>query len=307
MKLSICIPVFNGERTIQRLVERVHEELKEYQLEFVLVNDGSKDTSDAVCSRLAESYDDVRYISLRKNYGEHNAVMCALNHCTGEYAVIIDDDFQNPPSEIQKLILEAEKGYDVVYTKYRKKRHSLFRNVGSKFNDWVATWLIGKPKDLYLSSFKLIRREVIDEIIKYTGPFPYIDGLILRVTDNITSIYVEHAARVEGRSNYTLAKLINLWMNMFINFSIKPLRIVTLIGGFTALVSGCLGLYFFIDKIVHPDTTPVGWASLSVIILFLGSVQLIGLGIAGEYIGKIYLDLNGTPQWVIKKKSFSEN
>jgi len=307
MKISICIPVFNGAKTIEALIEKTRHELKDYSLEFVLVNDGSKDESDAVCSCISEQYEDVKYICLRRNFGEHNAVMCALNHCTGDYAVIIDDDFQNPPSEIRKLIQEANSGFDVVYAKYRKKQHSFFRNLGSKFNDRVATWLIGKPKDLYLCSFKLIRKEVVQEIIKYKGPFPYIDGLILRVTDNISSVYVEHLPRKEGRSNYTLPRLINLWLNMFINFSIKPLRIVTFIGLITAIICVALGLYFFIDKMINPDSAPIGWASLVIIVLFLGSIQLIGLGIAGEYIGKTYLDKNGTPQWVIKKKSYSEN
>lgn len=302
MKLSVCIPVYNGAKTIGPLVEKTREELKDREIEFVLVNDGSRDDSDAVCTRIAEAAEDVRYICLRRNFGEHNAVMCALNHCTGDYAVVIDDDFQNPPSEIRKLTEEADKGFDVVYAKYRKKKHHLFRNLGSKFNDIMATWLLGKPKNLYLCSFKLLRREVIDEIVTYKGPFPYIDGLLLRVTNNISSVYVEHLARKEGRSNYTLGKLVALWLNMFINFSIKPLRIVTFVGLVTAVFCGGLGLYFLLEKLLNPGAAPSGWASLVIIVLFLGSVQMIGMGIAGEYIGKNYLDRNGTPQWVVKKK-----
>jgi len=148
MKLSICIPVYNGAKTIQDLVEKAGRELKDYDLEFVLVNDGSRDESDAVCSRLAKDNADVRYINLRRNFGEHNAVMCALNHVTGDYAAVIDDDFQNPPEEIRKLVQEAEKGYDVVYSKYHHKKHHFFRNLGSRFNDLMATWLLEKPRDL---------------------------------------------------------------------------------------------------------------------------------------------------------------
>jgi undecaprenyl-phosphate 4-deoxy-4-formamido-L-arabinose transferase len=302
MKLSVCVPVYNGAKTISALVEKARAELAEYELEFVLVNDGSRDNSDEVCTALARA-GDVKYICLRRNFGEHNAVMCALNYCTGDYAAIIDDDFQNPPAEIKKLADEAERGnFDVVYARYAKKMHNLFRNLGSKFNDIMATWLLNKPKDLYLCSFKLIKREVVREIIKYTGPFPYIDGLLLRVTNTISSVYVEHLSRPEGRSNYTLPKLVSLWLNMFINFSMKPLRVVTCFGLITAFICAVLGIWFFIDRLLHPDIIPDGWTSLAVIILFTGSVQMICLGLAGEYIGKNYLDKNGTPQWVVKKE-----
>jgi len=295
----VCIPVYNAEQSIALLVEEVAKVLKEHLIEFVLVNDGSKDESDAVCSEISSRRNDVTYICLRRNFGEHNAVMCALNHCTGDCAVIIDDDFQNPPSEIPKLIGEISQGYDVVYAKYHTKKHSLFRNLGSRFNDVVATALIRKPKDLYLSSFKAISRGLIDEIIRYSGPFPYVDGLILRATDSISSVLVEHHARPEGRSNYTLGKLATLWLNMFVNFSIRPMRAISLLGITTSIASFVLAVIFLIDKIRHPSI-PMGWASLALLILFFGGIQTLALGIIGEYVGKNYLDRNGTPQWTIK-------
>jgi undecaprenyl-phosphate 4-deoxy-4-formamido-L-arabinose transferase len=303
MKLSICIPVYNGAKTIGRLIENAQIELKEYEIEFILVNDGSQDNSDEVCTEIANKNDNVKYICLRRNFGEHNAVMCALNYCTGDFAAIIDDDFQNPPGEIKKLIDEALEGnFDVVYARYSQKKHSFFRNLGSRFNDTISTWLLNKPKNLYLCSFKLINKEVINEITKYKGPFPYIDGLILRCTNNISSVCVEHLSRKDGRSNYTIAKLVSLWLNMFINFSIKPLRIVMLIGFITALFCVVLAIGFLIEKIRHPEIIPPGWASMSVIMLFIGSIQMFGIGLVGEYIGKNYLDKNGTPQWVVRKE-----
>lgn len=300
MKLSVCIPVYYGAATIAPLIEKVDEELADFEHEIVLVNDGSKDDSDAVCTRLAEARNNITYVCLRRNFGEHNAVMCALAHCAGDYAVIIDDDFQNPPSEIRKLLAEALKGFDVVFSKYREKKHSLFRNLGSKFNDLMATALLKKPKDLYLSSFKIIHRPLIDEILKYKGPFPYIDGLILRSTDNVASVYVEHSSRIEGHSNYTIGKLVSLWLNMFVNFSIRPLRLISLTGIVTAVVSFGLAVYFIIDKLVHP-AAPAGWATLVTLMLGLGGIQTMALGIIGEYIGKNYLDRNGMPQWTIKR------
>jgi polyisoprenyl-phosphate glycosyltransferase len=302
LSISICIPVFYGEKTIKNLVLEVKKKLCNYRLEIVLVNDGSKDNTKNTCIDLSNKYEFVKFINLRKNFGEHNAVLCGLNYVTGDYVVIIDDDFQNPPSEIKKLIDRAlEFDYDVVYSKYVEKKHHWARNLGSKFNDKVSTWLLNKPTGLYLSSFKLIKREVVQEIIKYRGPFPYIDGLILRVTDNIGVKTVSHEKRQEGQSNYNLSKLISLWLNMFVNFSIKPLRIATVTGVIISSCSFFLGAYFIIDKILHPSIS-AGWTSIIVLVLFTTGMQLIFLGLIGEYLGKQYLDQNGTPPFVVDEE-----
>lgn len=302
--VTICIPVYNGANTIAALVGEVVSELSpHYQLEFVLVNDYSRDHSDEVCKQLAADNAAVKYISLRKNFGEHNAVMCALNHATGDYVVIIDDDFQNPPREIRALVEEARQGYDVVYGVFREKRHHIYRNLGSRFNNRVANWLLEKPPQLYLSSFKAISGEMVQRIIRYQGPSPYIDGLLLRETRSISSVEVEHDDRKEGQSNYTLAKLVALWLNMFINFSIKPLRLFALFGVVVTLFSFIAAVFFIIQKVLDPDLQ-MGWTSVMVSILFFSGVQLLFLGLIGEYIGKHYLQSNGTPQWVIKEKHF---
>lgn len=302
LKLSICIPVYNGAATIAALVDTCLRELAaHYTLEFVLVDDYSRDSSDAVCKRIAARYPFVKYISLRRNFGEHNAVMCALNYATGDYAVIIDDDFQNPPSEIRALVEEARKGYDVVYSRYAEKQHGTFRNLGSRFNDLVANWLLEKPPELYLSSFKVIAADMVKRLIRYQGPSPYIDGLVLRETRNIGSVLVAHAARRNGQSNYTLAKLVALWLNMFINFSIKPLRLFALFGFVVTLLSFVAAVVFIIQKLLNPEMQ-VGWTSVMVSILFFAGVQIVFLGLIGEYIGKHYLHSNGTPQWVVKEE-----
>jgi len=302
MKLSICIPVYNGALTIAALVDECIAELSpHYQLEFVLVNDDSRDNSDAVCKALATRHAFVKYISLRKNFSEHNAVMCAFNYATGDYAVVIDDDFQNPPREIRALVEEARKGYDVVYSRYHDKRHDALRNLGSRFNNLVANWLLEKPADLYLSSFKVINADMLKRIIRYQGPSPYIDGLILRETRNISTVLVAHEDRREGHSNYTLAKLASLWLNMFINFSIKPLRLFALFGLAVTVFSFIAAAGFIIQKLLNPDLQ-IGWTSVMVSILFFSGVQIIFLGLIGEYIGKHYLHSNGTPQWVVKEE-----
>jgi len=301
LKISVCIPVYNSEKTILKLVEDVKDRLHNYELEVILVNDGSKDSSEEICIGLSDKYDFVKFISLRKNFSYHNAVLCGLTYMTGDYVAIIDDDFQNPPSEILLLIEEAQQGYDVVYSRYEEKRHHWFRNLGSQFNGMVATWLLDKPKGLYLSSSKLITKEVVNEIIKYSGPFPYIDGLILRVTDNIGVKTVKHIERPEGTSNYTITKLMAQWMNMFVSFSIKPLRLATFFGLIISTVSFIFGMYFIVDKILHPDIT-LGWTSLITAVLFFSGIQILFLGLLGEYLGKQYLDQNGTPAYIVKKE-----
>lgn len=302
LSLSICIPVYNGAKTVAALVEEIEKELaSRYRIEIVLVNDYSRDDSDDVCKRLAGSRDFIKYISLRRNFGEHNAVMCALNYASGDYAVIIDDDFQNPPREIQALVEEARRGYDVVYSRFREKRHGRYRNLGSRFNNWIANWLLDKPRDLYLSSFKVISAELVKRIIRYQGPSPYIDGLILRETRHIAWVEVEHEGRKEGESNYTLPRLVALWLNMFINFSIKPLRLFSLFGIAVTLLSFIAAAVFIVQKLLDPSLQ-MGWTSVMVSILFFSGVQIIFLGLIGEYIGKHYLQANGTPQWVVKEE-----
>ena len=198
----------------------------------MLVNDGSKDNSHQVCEEIFHKYPNVvTYLRLARNFGEHNAVMAGLRHAVGDYAVIMDDDFQNPPEEVTRLVQEAERGdFDVVYSFYDEKKHNWFRNLGSTFNGWVAHFMLNKPKGLYLSSFKCLNRFLIREIVKYDAPFPYIDGLILSLTDNIGTVRVRHNERSQGRSGYTFRKLVRLWLSMFVNFSIMPLRLSLIMG-----------------------------------------------------------------------------
>ena len=300
--ISIVLPVYNARETIANLVvELIADLYKLCSLEIVLVNDHSRDNSEEICISLFKKYPSyIRFFSLAKNVGEHNAVMAGLNNISGDYAVIMDDDFQNPIQEVKRLIAYAtQTKHDVVYTYYEKKRHSLFRNLGSFFNDKVANFMLGKPKDLYLSSFKIIKRTLVDEIIKYDLPFPYIDGLILRSTENIGNFKVKHDARKTGKSGYTFSKLVSLWLNMFINFSILPLRFATLLGFVFAGMGFILGILTIIERIVNPEL-PQGYTFLFVFIAVISGVQLISVGILGEYIGRFFLSQSKKPQYIIK-------
>jgi len=301
-EVSIIIPVYNGASTIISLVSKLIKELVSYDFEIILINDCSNlDNSFEVCNKLATENNKIKFLDLSKNFGEHNAVMAGLNLCNGSCAVIMDDDFQNPPEEVVKLITKMDEKFDVVYSKYSIKNHNFLRNLGSKFHNAVASLLIGKPKGLYLSSFKIINRFVINEIIKYTGPHPYIDGLILRVTRNYSTVTVLHNKREDGKSGYTARKLISLWINMLTNFSIMPLRLATYTGFLTGIIAILFSIYIAIEKIMNPNL-PIGWATTVIAILFLGSVQLFTIGIIGEFLGRVFLKMNGTPQYIIKTK-----
>ena len=306
MKLSVVIPVYNSERTIGPLVERLQACLASWSFDVVLVNDGSTDHSESVCQQLEDRYSNVQFISLRRNFGEFNAVLCGLNHAGGEYVVIIDDDFQNPPEAILTLVETAEHGnYDVVYSRYAQKQHHWFRNLGSWLVNTLTTYSIGKPRNLYLSSFKLIHRDVVHEIIRYHGPYPYIDGLIFRVTRNVGSVTVPHSARTEGRSNYTVRKLVALFLNVFIGYSLWPIRIFTVIGAALFGLSLLTGLLLLISWLSGRFFIP-GWP---IVVWAIGTglgVQLLFLGVLGEYLGKLFMAHSGLPPYVEKKSRRQE-
>ncbi len=302
MIVSIVIPVYNSAGTIGALVDRLIAALGVDALHVVLVNDGSSDDSDAACRALSARYPGtITYVRLARNFGEHNAVMAGLHHARGDYVVIMDDDLQNPPEEVIRLIDHAcAHGYDVVYTYSPRKHHHWLRNLGSRLNDRVATFMLEKPPDLYLSSFKCLSRFIVREILKYRGPYPYVDGLALRCTRNIGRVQVRHEPRRKGRSNYTLSKLLRLWLNMFVNFSVTPLRMSTLLGLACGVLGFLLGIEVVGERILRPDV-PVGWASVLVAILLFSGVQLVMLGLMGEYLGRLFLTENQTPQFVVRE------
>jgi undecaprenyl-phosphate 4-deoxy-4-formamido-L-arabinose transferase len=304
VKVSIVIPVYNGEESIGRLGEELIAQLGGmYRLEIVLVNDNSPDNSEAVCEELFHKYPDtVRFYSLAKNVGEHNAVMAGLNQATGDYMVIMDDDFQNPISAVIQLLNHAiVSDCDVTYSYYKKKKHNIFRNLGSRLNDKAANIMLKKPRHLYLSSFKVLNRFIVDEITKYDLPYPYIDGLILRCTDKIDKLEVEHRERKTGKSGYTLTKLIRLWLNMFTNFSILPLRVSFVMGTVVAFLGFIFAVITLIEKFSNPQM-PVGYTSIIIAVVIFAGIQLISLGVIGEYMGRIFLSQNKKPQFTIRKR-----
>jgi glycosyltransferase involved in cell wall biosynthesis len=302
IELSFVIPVFNGGTTLPGVVKSIHETCSDLAYEVVLVNDGSSDDSEGTCTRLQETDPDhVTFVHLARNFGEHNAVLAGLHHARGSHVAVLDDDGQHPPEEARRLYDEVLRtGHDVVYGRYRVKRHDRFRNLGSWFNDQIANWMLDKPQDLYLSSFKVMNRFVVDEITRYVGAFPYIDGLILRATRDLGQLDVEHRGRADSASNYTFRKLLRLWLNMFLGFSIAPLRAASLLGAVTSLASLLLLVAVVIDKLYINPGVAVGVPTVLITVTFFAGVQLLILGAIGEYLGRLFLDHSRSPQFVVR-------
>lgn len=301
--LSIVIPVYNAEKTIAALCNELIKLLAaRFSLEIVLINDCSHDNTDAVCKQLyAEHPETIIYASLSRNFGEHNAVMAGLNQSHGDYVVVMDDDFQNPPEEVLTLVTEIRKGYDVVYCSYPKKNDSIFRNIASYLNGSMARVVLNKPANLYLSSFKAMNRFLVEKIINYSTPFPYLDAIILGITRNIGKVEVCHNLRRAGRSGYTLKKLAALWGNMIVSYSLIPLRAVTISG----IILTLLGIYsvatMMLSSLSPVISDPTDLEELTSVTMFFRGLQLFAIGILGEYVGRIYLRLNQEPQYIIRE------
>jgi glycosyltransferase involved in cell wall biosynthesis len=306
--LSVVIPVYNAEKTIESLCkELISLYPTAYRLEIVLVDDCSRDNSHRICLQLHRTYPEIiTYLRLSRNFGEHSAVMAGLNHVHGDYCVIMDDDFQNPPEEVGRLMAEAEKGYDVVYSSYPAKKDNLFRNFGSHFNNRIANYVLNKPTDLYLSSFKVINRFLVQEVIKYTGPDPYIDAIILRTTTNIGTLKIRHDKRRFGRSGYTLKKLVSLWGNMVVSYSLIPLRIIGVLGFIMTLIGLAMGGTTLVHALFPGGHDPNEYEKLTSVIAFFRGFQLLAISIVGEYVGRIYLTLNSDPQFVIRERLMAQ-
>ena len=303
--ISFVIPCYRSQATLPSVIREIQETmegLSQYTYEVVLVNDCSPDNTFDSIRELCRENANMTGINLAKNFGQHSALMAGFHQVKGDIIVCLDDDGQTPADEVGKLLEGIEKGADVVYAKYAHKHHSGFRNWGSHVNELMTRVMLGKPKDLFVSSYFAARRFVVDEMIKYEYPYPYVIGLVLRTTKNIVNVEVNHRDRMEGTSGYTLGKLLGLWFNGFTAFSVKPLRIATVTGAGCAFLGFAYGIYTIIKKIfINPPGLVTGFSALMSVLVFMGGMLMLMLGLVGEYMGRMYISMNRSPQYVVRE------
>lgn len=304
-KVSFVIPCYRSEKTITAVVQEIQDtmaELHSYTYDIFLVNDCSPDHTFQVIRRLCEEFDNITGISLAKNFGQHAALMAGLRKSDGDIVVCLDDDGQTPANEVGKLLNGIKRGSDVVYAQYDQKKHSAFRNFGSWINDIMTRVMLGKPKELHVTSYFAVKRFVVESMLQYENCYPYVIGLVLRATKNISNVPVKHRSREIGSSGYTMKKLFNLWFNGFTAFSIIPLRIASAAGTVCAVGGFLYGIYTIIKKLLNP-AVPMGFSAMMSAIVFIGGMLMLMLGLVGEYIGRIYISINHSPQYVVREEA----
>lgn len=301
--LSFVIPCYRSEKTVGNVISRIIntiEKKESYDYEIICVNDYSPDNTFNVLKSIAQRNPKIKVINFSRNFGQHSALMAGFHYVTGDIIVCLDDDGQNPPEEMFKLIDKLEDGYDLVSAKYENKKHSLIRKMGTKISFAMSSYLVGKPKDIDLNSYYVFKRYIVDEIIKYTNPYPFVHGLILRITRNMANVPIKHEARQEGSSGYNFKKLFSLWMNGFTAFSEKPLRLASILGVFIAFLGFLYGIIIIVRKVIHPEVM-LGYSSIMAAVLLFSGIIMLFLGLLGEYIGRMYISINNAPQFAIKE------
>ena len=304
-KVSFVIPCYRSENTVEGVVKEIQETMQtmaeKYSYEIILINDCSPDNTMGTIRRICEENSQIKGIGFSRNFGQHAALMAGLRQSDGDYVVCLDDDGQTPADEVGKLLDKLEEGFDAVYAEYEHKQHSGFRNLGSKVNELMTRIMLEKPKNLFISSYFAVKRFIVEDMIRYENSYPYVIGLVLRSTKNITNVVVNHREREEGSSGYTLKKLFALWFNGFTAFSVKPLRIATCLGALSAFVGFAYGIYTIIKRFVNP-AVPLGYSSMMAALVFFCGMIMVMLGLIGEYIGRIYISMNSSPQYVIRER-----
>jgi glycosyltransferase involved in cell wall biosynthesis len=299
------VPVYNGSKSIEELSIRIHEVFAalDEKYELILVDDFSKDDSWKVMTELHEKNKNIKIVKLMRNFGQHNAIMCGLHMTTGKYVILLDDDLQNPPEEIPKLISEIKKGYDAVIGALEEKKDTIIKKLGSNFILYLNGKIFNKPKDIKLSSFQILTRELAEQITILKTPYPYITGMMLSITTNISNVTVKHENRRHGKSNYDLGKLIKLAFNLIINYTSLPLRVLTFGGVIISTLSFGAGIFFIFRKLFDKIEVP-GWTSVVVLLSFFNGLLLIVLSIVGEYLARIIGEVSNRQQFVIREKHF---
>ena len=303
--ISVVIPVYNSEDNLPELSKQIKKSLDSLTYELIFITDQSLDGSWVAITQLALKDESIIGINLRKNSGQDNAIFAGIQYSKGRYVVIMDDDLQHSPADILRLYEEIKKGYDLCYANFHNKKQALWKNIGSWFNGKMAEIFIGKPKNIYLSPFKIIRRDVINEVKITNYLYPYIDGLLFSITSNITQINVKHYDRFSGVSTYTFLESVKVFIKLATGFSVLPLRVASFVGFSTSVIGLLLSLYYISEFFLF-NSAPQGFTTIVVLLLILGGITLMSLGVIGEYLGRIYLSINKNKSYTIKKELNNE-
>jgi glycosyltransferase involved in cell wall biosynthesis len=302
ISLSLVIPLYNTEKVIPLLINRLEKLVIDEPWEVIFVEDGSPDDTYHEIKKYLQTADlNAKLIRHTRNFGEHQAVVTGYRHSNGAYVVNIDDDLQNPPEEAIRLWKKArEDSLDAVYANFvQDKKHAYWRNIGSRFANKTAQYILGLPQPIYLASFRCLSRSLAQQISTCPSPYTYIDGLVFQYTNNVGTLNVRHESRKTGVSNYNLKRLISLWMVIVTGFSVAPLRLASIVGA-AVLTLGIIGIGLILVEMLVYGTIVPGWISIMISLFFFGGLQCFLLGIVGEYVGRIFLTISGKPQSAVK-------
>lgn len=303
-KISFCIPCYRSAKTIIPVIEEIDKFMlprsNEYSYEVVAVVDGSPDNVFDVLRNYSINKKYIKVVNFSKNFSQANARMATIRYATGDYLVCLDDDGQCPMSKVWDLLQPLFEDRDVSIADYPHKKQSAFKNFGSRLNKLMIQLLMDVPKNFKMSNFFAMKKFIAKQILEYTNPYPYLTGLIVQTTKNIAYVEMEERDRAEGTTGYTFSKLIKLWMNGFTAFSVVPLRVSSIVGVICAIIGFIFGIVTIIRKLVVQNIS-VGWSSTVSIMLFIGGLIMLMLGMIGEYIGRIYISINNSPQYVVKE------
>jgi glycosyltransferase involved in cell wall biosynthesis len=288
VKYSVVIPVYNSAPLVGQTIDQVVDffERQGWAYELILVNDGSRDESWSVLREKSAEHPQIAAISLLRNYGQHTAIYCGFERSTGDWVITLDDDLQNPPDQIVHLVEKAAEGHDVVYGRPRSKKHAWYRRLGSSLIALVNRRVFHCPPDIVPTNYRLIRRDVLDRIVNYNTPYPYITGLTIMFAANPANTWVEHRERPVGRSQYTFLRIVSLVMRLLFNYSAWPLHFVTTIGALMAVLSFVVGLYFLVRRLLGDIRVP-GWTTIIVMLSLFNGISLLVLSMLGEYVVRL--------------------
>lgn len=299
---SVVIPVYNSEAVVEKTVTQVRDffQVQGFRCEIILVNDGSHDASWNVIARLAKDFEEVVAINLLKNYGQHHANLCGFREAKGEYIITMDDDLQNPPEEIGKLIDKINNGYDLVIGRFDSKQHSFVRRTGSSFVGWLNRKVFAVNQELTLTNFRIIRRDVVDRVCRDRSSSPYIPGLVLQHSAHRCNVMVHHRPRFVGKSNYTWRKILGLVTTILFNHSSIPLRYGSALGFVISSGSFLLGSYYLLNALINGTVAP-GWATLVILIAFFNGILILLLSVIGEYLVRVLREIGSQSAYEISE------